>query len=69
VIPVAIAARLTGGGGMTRASAGGTRRVAPAGRAGAGEPGGPGGPGDGGPGGVDGAEQADTDVALGANVP
>ena len=26
VIPVAIAARLTGGGGMTRASAGGTRR-------------------------------------------
>src|SRR5262249_49283417 len=70
VIPVAIAARLTGGGGMTRASAGAARRVAPAGRAGAGEPGGPGGPGDGGPGdGGPGAEQADTDVALGANAP
>src|SRR5499433_1556901 len=30
VIPVAIAVRLTGGGGMTRASAGGTRRAEPA---------------------------------------
>ena len=46
VIPVAIAARLTGGGGMTRASAGGARRMATAG------PGGPGGPGEAGPGGA-----------------
>ena len=61
VIPVAIAARLTGGGGMTRASAGGTGQVAPAGAAGPGEPGSPGAAAD--------AEQADTDVALGANVP
>jgi putative spermidine/putrescine transport system permease protein len=62
VIPVAIAVRLTGGGGMTRASAG-PRRMAPA------EPGGPGGPGEAGPGGLDGGGQATTDVALGANVP
>jgi putative spermidine/putrescine transport system permease protein len=62
VIPVAIAVRLTGGGGMTRASAG-PRRMAPA------EPGGPGGPGEAGPGGPDGGGQATTDVALGANVP
>ena len=65
VIPVAIAARLTGGGGMTRASAG-ARRVAPAGSGG---PGGPGGPGEAGPGGPGGGGQAATDVALGANVP
>ncbi len=59
VIPVAIAVRLTGGGGMTRASAG-PRRMAPAE---------PGGPGEAGPGGPDGGGQATTDVALGANVP
>jgi putative spermidine/putrescine transport system permease protein len=66
VIPVAIAVRLTGGGGMTRASAGGARRMAPAGPGG---PDGPGGPGEAGPGGPDSGGQAATDVALGANVP
>jgi putative spermidine/putrescine transport system permease protein len=65
LIPVGIAVRLTGGGGMTRASAGGTRRTEPAG------PGGPGGPdGDGlGGTGVAGGGQSASDVALGANAP
>jgi putative spermidine/putrescine transport system permease protein len=63
VIPVAIAVRLTGGGGMTRASAGGAPRTAPAG------PRGPGEPGEAGPDGPGGGGQAATDVALGANVP
>jgi hypothetical protein len=50
---VAIAVRLTGGGGMTRASAGTTGGVAPAGPAGA----------------AAGDAQAGVDVALGANEP
>src|ERR1700749_1343288 len=53
VIPVAIAVRLTGGGGMTRGSAGPTGSVGAAGPAGAGA--------------TDG--QAAVDVALGANEP
>jgi putative spermidine/putrescine transport system permease protein len=53
VIPVAIAVRLTGGGGMTRASAGTTGGVAATGAAGAGA----------------GDAQAGVDVALGANEP
>jgi putative spermidine/putrescine transport system permease protein len=57
VIPVAIAVRLTGGGGMTRASAGGTRRMAPVG------------PGGAGPAGAGGDGQTATDVALGVTEP
>ena len=53
VVPVAIAVRLTGGGGMTRASAGTAGGATAAGPAGAGA-------GDG---------QAAVDVALGANEP
>ena len=53
VIPVAIAVRLTGGGGMTRASAGTTRGAAATGPAGAGA----------------GEAQAGVNVALGANEP
>ena len=55
VIPVAIAVRLTGGGGMTRASAGGAAAAGPAGA------------GPAGTGAADG--QAAVDVALGANEP
>ena len=53
VVPVAIAVRLTGGGGMTRGSAGTTRGAAATGPAGAGA----------------GDAQAAVDVALGANEP
>ena len=53
VIPVTIAARLTGGGGITRASAGTTGGPVAAGPAG----------------GEAGDAQASVDVALGANEP
>ena len=67
IIPVAIAVRLTGGGGMTRASAarpGGTRRAERARPGGLEVPAGPGATGGTGPDG-----QSETDVALGANAP